>query len=353
VTLAVGIAVSVVVLAQTSVPAAAEGNLSDHQMIITVGDGSAPTADSPDAAAANAGLDARARTVAESLGGAELFHLDIAFPSAADDAGSRAPVTVVRPLGNGFRGVGPAYVATPELLAHFGVTATDGDTELLTSLTGDVMLLDENDPPPRGTTTAPDAAAQRVDLPTYSSAPNSLITDAAMRRHGWQPVRVAWFVETSRPLTADQIAEARRAAADAGLSIEVRNSDDGLTALRRIATLVGVLLALAIVTMTIGLIRGEATGDLRTLTATGAAPRTRRAITATTAAALAVLGAMLGAAGAYLALIAAYHDDLGALTPLPLAELLMIVVALPVFAAAAGWLVAGREPKRFARRPLE
>ena len=62
-----------------------------------------------------------------------------------------------------------------------------------------------------------------------------------------------------------------------------------------------------------GLIRGEAAGDLRTLTATGATGGTRRILTAATSGALALLGVLLGTAGAYLALLAGYQDDLAAL----------------------------------------
>ena len=69
--------------------------------------------------------------------------------------------------------------------------------------------------------------------------------------------------------------------------------------------------------MTVGLIRSEAAGDLRTLTATGATGRTRRTLTAATAGALALLGALLGVVGAYLALAATYHDDLGYLGRIP------------------------------------
>ena len=43
----------------------------------------------------------------------------------------------------------------------------------------------------------------------------------------------------------------------------------------------------------------------------------------------------------------------GSLTPLPVVELATIVVGLPVIAAAAGWGLAGREPRRFARRALD
>jgi putative ABC transport system permease protein len=84
-------------------------------------------------------------------------------------------------------------------------------------------------------------------------------------------------------VTNAQVAAARAAAAHAGLAIEVRADQDGLAALRTRATTTGVLLAMAIVLMAIGLLRGECAGDLRTLTATGAAGRTRRALTATTA----------------------------------------------------------------------
>ena len=113
------------------------------------------------------------------------------------------------------------------------------------------------------------------------------------------------------------------------------------------------LLTLAILAMTIGLIRGEAQRDLQALTATGATSATRRTITGTTAAALALLGGLLGLAGAYTALLAGYSDDLEPLTRVPTTNLLLILVGLPVLAAAGGWLLAGREPPAIARQALE
>ena len=113
-----------------------------------------------------------------------------------------------------------------------------------------------------------------------------------------------------------------------------------------LATAAGVVLALAILALTVGLIRSETAGDLRTLTAAGATPRIRRALTATTAGALALLGALLGIAGAYLVLSAMYHDDLGYLSHAPVAWLLLVTVGLSLTATAAGWvlLAANREP---------
>jgi putative ABC transport system permease protein len=161
------------------------------------------------------------------------------------------------------------------------------------------------------------------------------------------------LLQTSRPLTTRQVAAAREAAAAVGLRVEARSGQDGLGTLRSVATAVGALLALAIVAMTIGLIRSETVGDLRTLTATGAAARTRRALTASTAGALALLGVVLSVSGAYLALVAAYHAQLGKLSSPPVAHLLLLAIGLPTVAAGAGWLLAGREPRTFARQTLD
>jgi putative ABC transport system permease protein len=137
------------------------------------------------------------------------------------------------------------------------------------------------------------------------------------------------------------------------MTVEARDHQTGLTAIRSGATAAGLLLALGILAMTVGLIRGEAAGDLRTLTATGATASTRRTLTAATGGALALLGALLGAAGAYLALLAGYHNNLDALARVPVTHLAVTVVGLPLTAAAVGWLLAGREPSTLARQPLE
>ena len=105
--------------------------------------------------------------------------------------------------------------------------------------------------------------------------------------------------------------------------------------------------------MTVGLVRGEGAADLRTLTATGAAPRTRRALSAATATALALLGAMLGIGGAYIVLVASYRTTLDVLVPLPVPQLAALAIGLPLVACLTGWLLAGREPAAFARRTLD
>jgi putative ABC transport system permease protein len=48
-----------------------------------------------------------------------------------------------------------------------------------------------------------------------------------------------------------------------------------------------------------------------------------------------------------------YYDDLGYLSGVPVLPLLLIVVGVPLTAAAAGWLLAGREPPAIARPVIE
>ena len=122
--------------------------------------------------------------------------------------------------------------------------------------------------------------------------PPTFITLDGLRRHGWKQIPAGWLVESSRPLTSDQIATP--AASRRTPASRSRCAEDGRPSRRTmaIATAAGALLALAILAMTVGLIRSESAGDLRTLTATGATSRIRRTLTATTAGALALLGAL-------------------------------------------------------------
>src|SRR6266545_6908944 len=107
-------------------------------------------------------------------------------------------------------------------------------------------------------------------LPTETSGPNLLITTYGMRKLGLRAVPSAWLIQTARPLTSVQINAARQIAVAAGATIETRSQSPSLAELRSWATAAGILLALGVLAMTVGLIRSETAGDLRTLTATGA-----------------------------------------------------------------------------------
>jgi putative ABC transport system permease protein len=255
------------------------------------------------------------------------------------------------------------YVADPELLASAGINPSDvpADADVLTAQRGPVAIgagdvFAGNTGASAGEKTR--AASIRIRVanikaPAHTSVPQAFITKAAMNRLGLKPLTVGWLIESAKPLTNAQLSTARDAAARAGLTVEARDTQRGLGTTRTAATIAGMLLALAILAMTVGLIRSEAGRDLRTLTATGATSNTRRMITAVTAGALALLGVVLGALAAYLALIAGYLHDLDPLKHVPLTHLTVLVLGLPLLATAAGWLVSGREPAAVARTALD
>jgi putative ABC transport system permease protein len=354
ISLAVGIAVAVVIIAAAAEDTADEGNLSDSQLLIRMGR-PAPLVPVRTPAELES-LQAQVDRLAAALDHPSVIALDMAVdpaahpePGSEGSEGGRPAVELGQPIDDHTSSSYPLYVATPDLLERFGVDpgAVDPDTDVLTAQTGDDFELVNI--PERGTR----VNVETIDGPAYSSLPTSVITPAALHRGGWRPARAAWFVETDRPLTSAQLATARQLAADAGLTIEARRDQTSLLVLRAGATAAGMLLALGVLAMTVGLIRGEAAGDLRTLTATGATSRTRRTLTATTAGALALLGALLGIAGAYLALTAGYRSDLNSLGRVPVLDLTITAVGLPLLAALAGWLLAGREPPSIARQPLQ
>ncbi len=269
ITLAISISVGVVGIAGANVRGADEGNLSNREMLIRRSGQGTPV-DPRLSAADRATLDANAARVGRALGHPSMLPLDVAIgANVSDDPATWDPVAVGLALdAHSTRMVAVGFVATPELLHHYGIDPTTirDASDLLTARKGPLALVD--------VTSRSDvhATVQHVDLPSYSSAPSALITRSAMRRHGWVEERSGWLIQSARPLTTGQIAAARSAAAVVGLTIESRRSQAGLGTLRTVATTVGALLALAIVAMTIGLIRGESAGDLRTLTATGGGP---------------------------------------------------------------------------------
>jgi putative ABC transport system permease protein len=186
--------------------------------------------------------------------------------------------------------------------------------------------------------------AVRALVPGYSSVPGSFITLAGARRRAWQPVAVGWLIEASSPLRTEQVGRAREIAAAAGLLVEAPREEPSLVTLRWGATAAGLVVALGVLAATVGLLRREAEGDLRTLAATGASTGIRRTLAAATCGSLALLGSLIGTAGAYLGLAAGYVRDLNQLVPVPVIHLLTLVAGVPAVAALAGWLVSGRAP---------
>jgi putative ABC transport system permease protein len=376
ITLALGIAAAVVVTAaaeetrEAQRMAAELPNLSDRQIRIYPGTTRDPELltlplQTPSERARSA---AQVRQLAAGLGQAAVIPLWKAVqpgdPPIITFEGDRALVAVGLAKRAGpksfTRGSG-VYVATPALLRYLGVdpATIEPSSDLLADLTvptEELVLLDM-----RARKQRPLRNVQRIESRQVlgsgegdtGRAPDSFVTLNGLRRHGWRQVPAGWLVESSRPLTSEQIAAARDLAAEAGLEVETQRTRESLARPMAIATAAGAILALAILAMTVGLIRSESAGDLRTLTATGATGRIRRTLTAATAGALALLGALLGVAGAYVILAATYHDDLGYLRDVPILYLVVLLVGVPLIAAAAGWLLAWREPPAIARPVLE
>ena len=366
ISLGLAIACATVIISAAATPPATSGNLSSHQLLIRIGSGQSIPQQTP---AEIAELQSAIDDFTATLDGAVALRLDAAIsspepgaarlPSPGDNGKPGVEAVLVGehvPHGIAVRDGNIPYVATPELLAHAGVDAStiELDAEVITPKSGALILIDSTTfQKQRDPDDLLSARVHSIRDPGYSEAPKTFITGSAMREHGWVRAPAGWFIESKHALTAQQRSDARDLAARTGMTVVSRNDNHGLAVTRTAATIIGLVLALGILAMTIGLIRGEATRDLQTLTATGATSHARRVITSTTAASLALLGAVLGVGGAYTALIAGYSDHLHPLTRVPWIHLAVIVISLPVVAGLGGWLLAGREPEGFARQALD
>jgi putative ABC transport system permease protein len=319
------------------------------------GPGNGPGGSSPSGTASTPQAQAAvAQNIARALGSNTVIELD--QPNAHLDH-----------RGAGRSWSGPLYVATPQLLQAFGIKASDvnPDADVLTARPGlsgisGMQLVDDGSA--KGGTCPGQCVANPViqevgALPAGTSAPNTVLTEHAIHTLGLHTSASGWLIQAPHPPTAAQITGARLTAAASGMTIETKSSTPSSAEILNYATAFGIALALGILAMTIGLIRSETARDLRTLTAAGAGSLTRRELTAATAFALALAGAVLGTVAAYVAAIGYAWDNpldgLSGLSSVPARQLLFIVVGMPVIAAVVGWLLAGREPAVISRQPLE
>jgi putative ABC transport system permease protein len=371
ITLALGIAATVVIIAAAEEKKAAgePPNLSNRQIRVYAGPVNDPGAVPVQTPAELDRMAARVRQLGADLDGATVIPLRSALQRGVKSRGFegvrvRFAVGLARQVGTQSTRIAAfLYVATPALLRHLGIdpATIEPSTDFLAdpSVPTEELVIPIIEPERDKFEVLPVTNVQRIDSQEYLGgnteglAPASFVTVDGLRRHGWRPIASGWLVESSRALTSEQIAAARNFAAAGGLTIEAQRETTSFKTPIAIAIAAGAFLALAILAMTVGLIRSESAGDLRTLTATGATSRIRRTLTAATAGALALLGALLGVAGAYLMLAATYHDKLDYLGRIPVLYLALMVVGIPMAAAAAGWLLAGREPRRIARPAIE
>jgi putative ABC transport system permease protein len=363
ISLALGISAAIIISSAADQSAATAGNLADTQILVWIGPLDGPNGPvTPVRTAAQLRILAGAvHQIAGPLRHPEVIALDMPVdpadkpqPGGPGSAGGQPVASMGAQQDPGASGRGgsystiPLYVATPAVLRYLGIspaTITPA-TDFLTPAAGQLVVTTPS-------TFATATHVRRIQAPYYTSQPTSLMTLGGLHRRGWTQMQTGWLIQSGQPLTAGQLAAARDVAAKAGLIIETRNTQASLATISAAATAAGALLALGVLAMTVGLIRTEAASDLRTLTAAGATSTTRRTLTAVTAGGLALLGALLGSAAAYLALAAGHLGDLSVLSRVPVLYLAITVLGVPVAAALAGWILAGRKPSSIARRVLE
>jgi putative ABC transport system permease protein len=363
-------------------------NLTSSQLVVYAPVGNVQTGVGPTAAQTAAG-DKIAKEIAADLGTTTMIALDTTSVGLTHAAGGRS-------------WSGPIYLATPQLLKAFGISQSEisPNADILTMRPGlattSLMQLTYGNgnggggggngggpngnggggpngnggggpngnnqwPCPAGFCIANPPIQEISQLPSGTSAPNTVVTEHAISTlHLQSSVQTnGWLITVPNGLTPAQITTAQQLAASASgnMSVETRNSIPSLAQIIDAATIFGIVLALGILGLSVGLVRSEAARDLRTLTATGASGLTRRTITAATAGALAFTGAVVGIIGGYLAAIGFFRsnslDGLSSLTSIPVTNLLVIGVGMPLAAAVLGWLLAGRDPAGLARQPLE
>ena len=340
-------------------------NLSSSQLVVTAGRSPSPGMMMQLSGAQEASLARRLNSLAVSLHARSALALESA--GILNQAGA--------PLNRNSNTVGVGlYVATPQLLAMYGIKASQiaAGTDVLTARPGLAGLShmemiwhgsgnggepDSNNNGPSctpGNCLASPAIQTISSLPSGTDAPNTLITEYAVRKHHVQTHLSGWLIQAPAPLTATQIQAARHLTLAYQAPLEIASGGTDFGEIADVGTVLGMVIALGVLAASVGLIRSETTPDLRTLAATGASTTTRRTITAATAAALGLLGAVLGLAFALAASLVWAHGSLSALFgDVPLTDVLILLIGLPLVAAAGGWLLAGREPEVIARQPLD
>jgi putative ABC transport system permease protein len=344
-------------------------SLSSSQIVVTAGSSPAPGMMNLLTSAQEASLARRLNVLAASLHARSAVPLEVSTATLS--------VAGASPHSNS-NFTGTVYVATPQLLATYGITAGQipPGTDVLTARPGLAGLSNlqmvwqagngsESDsssgPPALGGSSCtlpndcvPNPAIETVSsLPSGTDAPNTVITEYAVRKFHFQTQLLGWLIQAPAPLTAAQIRAARSVVLPYQAPLGLTSGGTNFGEIADVGTVLGMLIALGVLAASVGLIRSETAPDLRTLAATGASATTRRTLTAATAAALGLLGAVLGMAFALAASLVWAHASLSALFgDVPLADVLVLLAGLPLIAAAGGWLLAGREPPAVARQPI-
>jgi putative ABC transport system permease protein len=358
-------------------------NLASNELAVWSPNGQNGNIPDPPTAQSTGTQVAGVHAIATAVGASKVIELD------------NPAVNLQNPSDSGRQWNGQIFVATPALLQAYGIdpSSIPPSVDIISSrpgLSGSGVELtygggggkgggqpvgpgpggtDGGGAPGTGTTNggpsdslvAHPVVLEESRLPNGTSGPNTVITESALRRlHVTGDSSLdGWMLLTDNPITSAQITGAQAMAAINNLSIESKNSEPTSAEIVNWATVFAIALALGILAMSIGLIRSETASELRTLAATGASSRTRRALTAVTAGGLAFLGALLGTVAAYVGLAGWFRSNAleGGLSDIidhiPWSNLILIVIAMPIVAIIVGWVLAGRDPTTISSRPME
>jgi hypothetical protein len=217
---------------------AAETKRSDRQIRVYLGRAEARELSPVRTSARVAGLAARVRRVAGQLDDGSVLALHSAAqpgarPQVIGGVRGRFPLDLARPV-EGRAGLyephSQLYVATPAVLRRLGIDTVDSSIDFLAdrSVPTDGLVI-------ASTTGREEEFAvtnvQRVNVGRHlfgpvpkanaEPSPPTFITLDGLRRRGWTQIPAGWLLESSRPLTGDQLAVAGELAADTGLVVDV------------------------------------------------------------------------------------------------------------------------------------
>src|SRR5262249_31557061 len=256
VTLALGIAATVVVIAsaEEAKRPSEPPSLPDRGVRVYLGPSEARELTPIDAPARIGQLTADARRVASELDHATMLPLrKVVEPGVAPMAVGETQVfptiELTKRSGNRkmFIGQSQLYVATPAVLRYLGIDPKTIDPSADFLLDRSVAPNELTIPSMTKRRLFPVTHVQRIEVGRHQHLfgagsgrhPANFITLNGLRRHGWKQIPAGWLLESSRPLTSGQIADARDAAAKAGLTIEVRRKKHTPAKVMAIATAAG------------------------------------------------------------------------------------------------------------------
>lgn len=346
ITLGLGIPVAILLASTAAQFTSDTGNLAEGKIMIRTSDFGGPFVPEADQIA---DLDASVTEVADALGATVVTPLFVAADATVENETEfegRIGISLATPVEDGWSDLSLLFVGTPELMARLG--PVDASVEQSSGFAaafdeGELALLGVGSPDAPGGDRPNVVVDWQYFTPNYTSLPAAIASADRIEEAGWEAIPSGQWLVDATSVTREELSDAREIAATTGLTIEVRDAQRGLGTVRAIATVVGVLVALGVITVMVGLIEGETARDRATVTATGAPSVVRRSITMTTAATLAILGVLLGGAAAVVIVTAGYLNDPGVLWRIPVGYVLMIAIGTPLVAGLGGWIVGGRD----------